>query len=37
MINLALMQHWQNWLFVGFVAMLVSIVIINAKKVKVKE
>jgi len=36
MINLALMKHWQNWLFIGFVAVLVSVVIINAKKVKEK-
>lgn len=34
MINVALLKHWQNWLFVGFVAMLVSVVIINSKKVK---
>lgn len=32
MINTALLRHWQNWLIVGFVAMLVMGVILSINK-----
>jgi hypothetical protein len=37
MINVALLRHWQNWIIVGFVFVLVMGVILSVNKAKVKE